>query len=205
MNLSIMRLHQLFSYISFLAVVGSGCSSSRPAIKDSSHTKIVDSSGHVIITNTAPDALAQYRNKLSDLYTAYQNSVPVAFKPVVPKDTAVNRSYGYRIQILSSENKSTAEKALHEYNDWIFQQKNISYKADGYIVFKQPYYRVHIGDFLNRDFAIKFAKELKRKFPDAWLIHDRINYNQTPGQIQKQLQDEKALTDSTQVDSLKNN
>lgn len=201
----IMRFHQLFSYVSFLAVIGTGCSTSHPASRDSSHTHYLDANGHIITTNVAPDAMSQYRNKLSDLYTVFQNTVPDAFKPVVSRDTAINRSYGYRIQILSSENKSTAEDALHEYNDWIFQQKNIPYKADGYIVFKQPYYRVHIGDFINRDNAIKFAKELKRRFPDAWLVHDRINYSQTPDQILKHVQMENASMDSTQVDSLKHN
>ncbi len=203
MNLSIMKLHQILTYTSFLAIIGTGCSSSRPTSKDTTRTHFVEANGKTIDTNVAPDDMVQYRNSLNDLYSSYQNSVPDAFKPVANEDTEVVRNYGYRIQILSSENKSTAEAALHAYNDWIFQQKNIHYKANGYIIFKQPYYRVHIGDFLDRKKAIQFSKELKHKFPDSWMVHDNINYNQTPDQMYKHQQKDEALSDSTQVDSLK--
>ncbi len=186
-----------------MAIIGTGCSSSRPTSKDTSRTHFVNENGQTIQTNVAPDDMAQYRNNLSDLYSSYQNTIPDAFKSVANVDTEVVRNYGYRIQILSSENKSTAEAALHAYNDWIFQQTNIPYKANGYIIFKQPYYRVHIGDFLDRKKAILFSKELKHKFPDAWLIHDNINYSQTPGQMYKQ--QDKSLSDSTRIDSLNHN
>lgn len=120
--------------------------------------------------------LALYRSKLSDLYTTRTNTIPPIFQNDQVTGTGYNGDYGYRIQIIATSHKDTAEAILHRFNDWIFQQPQIAYKAHGYIIFKQPDYRVHVGDFLTQENAARFARILKRiKYPDAWIVRDRIN------------------------------
>jgi len=134
--------------------------------------------------------LDNYRNQLSDVYVSRKNEVPDAFKPLPSQENHEISNVGYRVQILSSENKNSAEKTVHAYNDWIFQQKNISYKGVAYIIFKQPYYRVQIGDFLSRDRAIEYSKKLKRKYRNAWVVQDKINPNMIPSKMDKKDSDQ---------------
>jgi len=42
-------------------------------------------------------------------------------------------------------------------------------------VFRQPYYRVRVGNFKIRENAIEFSRILKNRYPDAWVVHDRID------------------------------
>ncbi len=135
-------------------------------------------------SQTAMDAqqLAIYRSKLSDLYGTQKNTVPAAFEiSQTPETIGYGDNYGYRIQIISTEHKDSAEAVLHRFNDWIFRQPDIAYKAHAYIIFKPPVYRVHIGDFLTQQGAIRFARILqKKKYPDAWIVRDEVNPNYVP-------------------------
>jgi hypothetical protein len=59
--------------------------------------------------------------------------------------------------------------------------ENISgYDVEAYIYFRQPYYRVRAGDFRNRDRAIEFSRLLKDRYPEAWVVHDRIEPDHVP-------------------------
>lgn len=120
--------------------------------------------------------LAMYRNKLSDLYATQHNTIPAVFTNNQVTETGYNQNYGYRIQIIATSHKDSAEAVLHRFNNWIFQQPKIEYKAHAYIIFKQPDYRVQVGDFVTQENATRFARILKRmKYPDAWIVRDNVN------------------------------
>lgn len=129
--------------------------------------------------------LSQYRSHLSDVYSTMENKVPEAFKPLPSQKEHVISNNGYRVQIVSTGEKNKAEKLLHNFNDWIFQQNDIPYKAMAYIIFKQPFYRVQIGDFTNKEKAIDYSRKLKRKYPGAWVVQTKINPDNTPEKMEK--------------------
>ncbi len=158
-----------------------GCTSSNKSTRES---EIAGENTEIHKPTQTPiqsQQLALYRSKLSDLYATQSNTIPPIFQNDQITETGYNGNYGYRIQIISTSHKDTAEAILHRFNDWIFQQTQIAYKAHGYIIFKQPDYRVQVGDFLTQENAARFARILKRiKYPDAWIVRDRINPSYVP-------------------------
>lgn len=79
---------------------------------------------------------------------------------------------GYRIQIFmesGNEALNTAEEAKIT-----FSEKYTDIPA--YLIFSAPYYRVRVGDFRTRLQAEKFLQEINRKYPNAWVIKDDINF-----------------------------
>lgn len=121
------------------------------------------------------------RSKLSDLHISQNHDMPEAFL----KESSSNKSInvdpydGYRIQIISTRELQLADSVANEFRMWA-DTTIAGYSAETYQTFRQPFYRVHVGDFQQRNHANNFSKLVKRKYPDAWVVHDRINPENVP-------------------------
>lgn len=99
---------------------------------------------------------------LLELHIAYNETFPVLD--------------GYRIHIfMESGNEAlvNAEKVKGK-----FEEKYDDISA--YITFGEPYYRVRVGDFRTRLEASQFLQKINRKYPNAWVIKDKINLPSLP-------------------------
>ncbi len=120
-----------------------------------------------------------YLSSLSDTYFNRRNVIPEAYSRIKAEieEEEVDLFEGYRVQIFSGLNPALADTAAKQFRAW--SAANIDgYQADTYTFFKAPYYRVHVGDFHDRNRAIDFSNLLKRRFRDSWVVYDRVNpYN----------------------------
>ena len=79
---------------------------------------------------------------------------------------------GYRIQIAAvtgTNSKSTAESERY-----LFMSRHPSIPA--YISFKEPYFRIRVGNFTTRLEAYFALQEIKSSYPNAYIIPDKIHY-----------------------------
>jgi hypothetical protein len=79
---------------------------------------------------------------------------------------------GYRIQLEMSSGNAALDK-LNEIKTE-FEEKYPETKT--YIIFREPYYRLRIGDFRTRLEAVEFLDRIKRDYPHAWVIKDKIEF-----------------------------
>ncbi len=79
---------------------------------------------------------------------------------------------GYRIQIYKETGNNALDSAWSAKNR--FENEYPGVKA--YISFREPYYRVRVGDFRTRLEAIKFLSVIRKKYPYAWEIKDKIRF-----------------------------
>lgn len=124
--------------------------------------------------------LNETRSRLSDTYLTQQHDIPEAF---LKKDTTDN-SYsnpfdGFRIQVLSTRDINLADSVSTEFRLWA-DSTFANYVPNAYVFFRQPYYKVHIGDFQNRQRANTLSRIIKQKYPEAWVVHDRIDPESVP-------------------------
>lgn len=101
-------------------------------------------------------------DSLVQLHVAYNEAFPV-----IP---------GYRIQIFMESGNlalSNSEEVIE-----VFSEKYEEVPA--YLRFTAPYYRVRVGDFRTRLEAEKFLQKINRKYPNAWIIKDEINFPVLP-------------------------
>lgn len=108
-------------------------------------------------------------------FYSVENTIPEAFQVDVALSQA-NTNSGFRVQIISTQDVRLAENLRIEFNSWLDDEVP-EYNANAYILFRQPFYRLHVGDFRSRADAIEFAQVVKRKFPDAWVVFDTIDPN----------------------------
>ena len=86
---------------------------------------------------------------------------------------------GYRIQIYSGQSVIAADTLAANFRVWA-DSTVVGYQPDTYTFFRTPYYRVHVGDFHERERAISFSNIVKRYFKDAWVVYDRVNPASVP-------------------------
>lgn len=128
------------------------------------------------------ELLDTYRSRFSDQWPMDDNKIPEPYvvkeKPGEKKENEVQSHRGFRIQILSTQDARFADEILEDFEDWI---RSVSAPPwpQGYIRFQQPYYRVQVGDFADREKAMEFSEFLRLRYRDAWVIHSRIH----PGRV----------------------
>lgn len=83
------------------------------------------------------------------------------------------RNSGFRIQITNTRDVREAESLRRQFDEWVLTELE-STTVYSYVIFRQPYYRVHVGDFRNRAAAQEFSSRVKERFPDAWVVIDQI-------------------------------
>ncbi len=118
------------------------------------------------------------RSNLNDLFNTQFQDIPDVFLQEVEEEE-VDIYQGFRVQIQTTRDVQEADSTLEEFEAWA-DRTIAEFMPRGYVHFRQPYYRVRVGDFHNRERAIEFSRMIKFRYPDAWLIHDRINPYRVP-------------------------
>lgn len=130
------------------------------------------------------DGLSIPLSSLTGRREALLHDYPDVFLQQLEPDTAdaADPSFdrtGYRVQLLSTRDVGLADSLRSRFIVWSDTTFN-SYRPEAYLHFRQPYYRLHVGDFTQRTDAIRLARYLKRRYPDAWVVHDRILPERVP-------------------------
>lgn len=127
------------------------------------------------------ELLAANRSNLGDLQISSSHDMPESFLKRDTVDNNANRNPfdGFRVQIISDRNVAVADSVSKDFRLWA-DSTMIDYKPRPYVFFQQPFFKVHIGDFQDRQRARELSDLIKNKYPDAWVVHDRINPNLVP-------------------------
>lgn len=166
--------------ITFIVLFAS-CSTMRPSGADSGGPDLEDEEVSTEEDIEALDRLlTQHRSSLADINeTNNELEIPPIFTQN-PEDSVISNPYqGFRVQLISTRNVETADSVATEFEDWL-QEEVPQYQAPTYVFFKQPYYRVHVGDFQSRSQAIGFTRLVKKGYPEAWMVPDRIDPANVP-------------------------
>lgn len=78
---------------------------------------------------------------------------------------------GYRVQIYmasGNDGLSNAEIIKEEF------EMNFP-ELTAYVTFREPYYRVRVGDYRTRLEANQLLKAIRKSYKDAWIIQDKIS------------------------------
>lgn len=93
---------------------------------------------------------------------------------LVELNIAYNKSFpfisGYRIQVFMGLGNDALDNAGK-----IKQEFEINFPdVKAYITFREPYYRVRVGDYRNRLEANQLLEAIRKIYPDAWIIQENI-------------------------------
>ena len=75
---------------------------------------------------------------------------------------------GYRIQLFSGREEWIAKK--------IEAGLKVKYLEKVYLIYEAPFYKVRIGDFRNRDNAVRFCRQMREDgYREGWVVKSIIN------------------------------
>ena len=80
---------------------------------------------------------------------------------------------GYRIQLF----KDSGNDALDAAHQIMGRFKKQFPDLNVYLSFKEPYYRVRVGDFRTRIEALDRLQDIKRRYRSVWIIKDNIHFS----------------------------
>lgn len=117
----------------------------------------------------------QTRNviRLADRFNGLVNEIPPALRADSTTLAMQVRNNGFRIQILSTRDVRLAESIKADFESWMAATGDAQ-PLHSYVLFRQPFYRVHVGDFRDRSRAQETVNRLKDRYPDAWVVIDQI-------------------------------
>lgn len=156
----------------FIILLITSCSNTEPAVRD-----VLDEFSMDYLEERLPGnvTLEELRTTLSDSYSSKTNDIPAVFTKVRTQEKVeTDPNEGYRIQIYSGQSVEMADTVAARFKTWA-DTTITGYAPKTYTFFKTPYYRVHVGDFHDREVAILFSNLVKRAFTDAWVVHDRVD------------------------------
>lgn len=130
-------------------------------------------SGTVLAQTAETSELARHRIHLADRFAILINDIPEALRADSTGRMQAVRNNGYRIQIFNTRDVREAEAYRAEFDAWASMEFEPN-TVFSYVLYKQPFYRVHAGDFRSRNRAQEFAKRVKERFPDAWVVVDQV-------------------------------
>ncbi|HPH23644.1 MAG TPA: SPOR domain-containing protein [Chitinophagaceae bacterium] len=88
--------------------------------------------------------------------------------------TSSGQYKGFRLQVISTNDR---EKAFGIKSDLM----NRYPEEKAYVMFQSPYFKVRIGNFIKREDANKFRKNLNKLFPQGvFVVEDAIEYTPPP-------------------------
>lgn len=120
------------------------------------------------------------RSELSNHYSENMVEVPDLYmQEIIVNERQTDPYAGYRVQLLSTRNVAEADSVRDYFVAWA-DSMIAGYEPDAYVVFRSPNYRVRAGDFQTRDRAVHFSGMLKSRYPDAWVVHERIEPSKVP-------------------------
>ncbi len=84
----------------------------------------------------------------------------------------IKETNGYRIQIAAFTGVNSRNIAQSKSNEF----KAAFPKIEAYVSFREPYFRVRVGDYFSKLEAYKALVEIQTVYPNAYIIPDKINY-----------------------------
>lgn len=117
-------------------------------------------------TGFAADTIIVHKDSRLDIFTEKQSEV----NKRTSRMTSSGLYKGYRLQVLSTRHREDAFKLKTQLLRMFPSQQT-------YVVYQSPYFKVRIGNFLQRSEAENFKIMLSRSYKqNAYIVEDTIEY-----------------------------
>ena len=104
-------------------------------------------------------------------------NVPGGTTAPPPSEPQATQVEGFRVQVFTSVSRDAAERVRGEAMDWwagAQRQPGAPATLEASVAYAQPYYRVRLGAFADREEAEAALALVRRQYPEAFLVPDTV-------------------------------
>lgn len=80
--------------------------------------------------------------------------------------------YGYRVKIFAENNPRARQNA----NRLRLGYNSVQDTVQAYVVFREPNFEVHIGDFRKRFEAVELLNKISEEYPEAYIVRTIVRF-----------------------------
>ena len=180
---------KLVRYLLVILLIAAGCSTTEKTTKEGDESGKSGAANQPIFDLPAEVAeaylmeemseseriLFETRSTLSDQFASVNLEIPDAYMKDIQQNEneTIDQYAGFRVQLLSTRSVSEADSTKDNFRVWADEHIE-GYSPEAYVIFRQPHYKVRVGDFRNQQRANEFSRMVKDEYPSAWVVHDRI-------------------------------
>lgn len=165
-----------------LALTLAACSGSRPGGTEPTEPPPVEPAEPSVVLADYEDFDADpYEDDPADTAPAVRHDVPTKLMDARGGSASSGEPRvvsGYRVQVFSTRDKEAADAqydaALAWYRGLAEKPAAIGARLPAHIIFRQPLYRLRLGDFATRQQAESARTVIARRYPDAFIVPDRV-------------------------------
>jgi hypothetical protein len=169
------------STLFLLLLLVTSCAAVRDAAEDPADAAEPEGEAELSALLSAQE-LNELRLSPMDRLIAAENTIPEVYRLSDDDRRDVETNSGYRIQLMTTERISIADSMSLAYYDWAESYDEMPFATipEAYVTFRQPFYRVRVGDFRRRSEANAFLAIVREHFPGAWVVMDTIDPELVP-------------------------
>ncbi len=169
-------------FLSALLIFVAACSGSRPVeVEDRTPREPTFQD----VLNALPDAesfdASAYPTAPPQIDVDIEHDVPVDLMQGIAGG-GDSQQRGFRIQVIFAREKDTADKAVEDVHGWLREMRRENPDVDIFQqnlpvhnIYLQPYFRVRVGDFRDRDTAEQMLNLMISEYPNAFVVVDQVN------------------------------
>ncbi len=91
-----------------------------------------------------------------------------AYTGVNKVTTSTQMIDGFRIQLMATTDRRKVDQVMSSFSA-IYQGVPVTWSQ------AQPYYRIRVGAFAQRDGASRYLQTIKKDYPDAYIVTDKVS------------------------------
>jgi hypothetical protein len=114
----------------------------------------------------------QYSQKPGKVTIVQDSNIPKLIDKHLYEESKRKGIAGYRIRIYSNSGKQAYTEGPKVEAEFISKYEGIK----THYIFDSPFHLIYVGDFRTHSDAIKFLKTIEGQYPDAFIVHTRIDY-----------------------------
>jgi len=111
-----------------------------------------------------------------------EHDVPEALMKGIADGGVSGQQRGYRIQVVFAREKDTADQAVEAVHQWLqlMREENpgqnvFQLDLPVHNIYLQPYFRVRVGDFSNKETAEELLNLMIDEYPNAFIVADQVD------------------------------